>query len=520
MAKLDKKSSKTIKLGYDAADSKNRRTAPRTSLNAEHVILPDSKRRKLMATVQDQVRNISTMAWMVRRHLDYVSRFRFQFRTGKPALDSAVNRLFDWHARPQNFDIAGRLGREEMFRMFELEKVTSGDAALVKLDGLKLQAVESDLIAYPTTGSRGAKRGEYTNLPPNVAESVDKDCGVILSNRYPGKVDFYSICNRGWDGNVKAFDHLEDAANVIFDAYYTRFSSQIRGVSPLSTAINAIQDLYEGMEWNLLKAKIHAFFGVAVMRDYYGAESDQEEVSQLGAASGINTGYDEAVTGASSTTAGTKTISSSLQELKPNQMLMVDMDTKGRIDTIESKTPSAEFQAYTELMMRVSMLALDIPYTAFNSAQASFSGIIADQNLYDVSCRWKREKNKWARENYSEWLIRQAWDSPDWNLRSIASANGITSIRDVIESVEWMAAGAPWLQKLQEVQGDKQAIALGLDNPIDAAKRRGSDFYENISKTAAAYQFARDNNVPLVIGDPGQATTQDAPVDPTTGTNP
>ena len=124
-----------VRLDYDATKTTGRRRAPSTSVVAEHVMLPDSKRKKLLATVQDQQRNASAAAWMIRRHLDYVSKFRFQFRTGKDALDKVVNRLFHWHAQPRNFDIAARFGREEMFRMFEAEKVTAGDAGMIKLSG-------------------------------------------------------------------------------------------------------------------------------------------------------------------------------------------------------------------------------------------------------------------------------------------------------------------------------------------------------------------------------------------------
>jgi len=116
----------TTRFDYDAVESTGRRRPPRTRVVAEHVVLPESKRVKMLATVQDQVRNASVAAWMVRRHLDYVSRFRMQFRTGDENLDRLVTRIFDWHAKPRNFDVASRLGREEMFRLFEAEKVTSG----------------------------------------------------------------------------------------------------------------------------------------------------------------------------------------------------------------------------------------------------------------------------------------------------------------------------------------------------------------------------------------------------------
>lgn len=498
MAKQKPAPKKATEFDYDAVKTTNRRRKPTERLRAEHVILPDSKRKKLLSTVQDQIRNASTAAWMVRRHLDYVSKFKLQFRTGNESLDNLVNRIFRWHAQPRNFDVAERFGREEMFRMFELEKVASGDAALIKTDDLKLQAIESDLIAHPGGGT----------LPKDLTDTVDRDTGVVMDERRPGRIAQFCICNRGKEGIAVNFDHLEASENVIFDAYYTRFSSQVRGVSPLSTAINSIQDVYEGVDFNLAKAKVHALFGIALMRDYSGASTDQEEVYEFGGASGITQGLTESADGAPTSDAGTKQIEASLQEMKPNEMLMVDMDTKGRIDTIESKTPSAEFKDFTEFVIRLSMLALDIPYSAFDSKSSSFSSMIADQNMYEVACKWKREKNQWKRHEYSDWLLSTIWndEQSEWPLRQVAQQAGINSLRELQELVEWVPAGFPWLQKLQEVQGDIKAISVGLDNPIDACKRRGGDFFINIQKTADAYNYAESLGVPLMIGEPGQAS--------------
>lgn len=502
-------------LGYDATVNKGKRKAPGTSVSAEHVILPQSKRLKMLATAQDQIRNASLAAWMLRHHLDYVSRFRFQFKTGKEELDKVVNRLFDWHAQPRNFDIAGRLGREEGFRLMEGEKASAGDAAFLKLAIGKLQAIESDMLAFPKMGPMGDLKGTYGKIPRSVTDKVDRETGVVLSLKYPGLVEKWSICNRGWDGKQTCFDHLEPASNLIFDAYYTRFASQIRGVSPLSTALNSMQDLYEAMEWNLLKAKVHAIFGIAIMRDYAGGSTDQEEVSSLGAAAGIVTGATEqmAQANASASPAGTKSVSASLQALTPNSTMIIDMETRGRVDTIESKTPSTEFQAFTELITRVIMLSLDIPFSAYNSSSSTFAAMIADNNLYEVSCRPKREKNKWKRQEYSDWLTSLEWNKgadSEWNLQDICRRSGITRLRELQEQIEWISSGAPWLQKLSEVQGDIKAIASGLDNHIDICQRRGGDIFANIDKIAQVQKYAKDKGVTLMIGESGQMTVEEA----------
>ena len=129
---------KDMMLGYNATEDKGRRQAPSSRVKNESDVLTPKRRRRLQSTAQDQMRNHAILAWMVRKHLDYVSQFHIQTDSGKENVNLLLDRIFKWHGTPDNFDIARRFGRNEMFRMFELEKVVGGDAAIIKLDGMKL----------------------------------------------------------------------------------------------------------------------------------------------------------------------------------------------------------------------------------------------------------------------------------------------------------------------------------------------------------------------------------------------
>jgi len=144
-------------LGYNATVNKGRRKAPEQRVTSEAVALKGSDRKKLVATVQEQQRNFALTAWMIRQHLDYVSSFKMQINMFDPKqekLKNLLTRLFEWHAQPENFSNNKRQGREETFRMFEMEKVVAGDAGLIKLKSGSLQAIESDMIAKPTIGKK------------------------------------------------------------------------------------------------------------------------------------------------------------------------------------------------------------------------------------------------------------------------------------------------------------------------------------------------------------------------------
>ena len=477
----------TTMFGYHAVEDKGRRQAPLTTVKHERKILTNTKAKKLLATAQDQLRNHSLVAWMVRKHLDYVSKFHVGFRSGRPSVDSIVQRIFKWHGSPENLDIAKRLGRDEMFRLFELEKVIAGDAALVKLPRLKLQGVESDLIAKGSWGDRavGGNDWKVWNELPERGIGVNESTGERIN---------FAICNRG-NGSQVIFDHLEKAENIIFDGYWTRFTSQDRGVSPLSTAINTVQDLNEAFEFNLIKAKMHALFGIAVMRNPAGT-------TDLGGAAGVTDETEEEEENDSDTHL----------DIIPDQINFLDMNPGEDVKIIESGTPSSEFVEASYLYVHLAMMSLDIPITCFDSRRSSFSARIADLNEYEVSCESKRTKNRYVRQAYSNWLLEQIWNTENsaWRLKEIASAVKMT-LRDVQEAVEWIPNGSPWLDKYKQAQGEQLAISIGLDNAVDAARRRGGDVFQNIDKQAEVLNYAKSKGVPIAMITSGVRTAEETP---------
>jgi len=379
-----------------------------------------------------------------------------------------LQRILKWHGAPRNFDISGRFGRTKAFSLMERAKIVMGDAAMIKLGNLKLQAIESDLIA----------KGNYDN-----GEKVT-DSGLVVDDY--GKVQKYCICKRSQSGNQYEFDHLEPAENVIFAAHWTRFGSQFRGVSPLATALNTVSDLMEATEYNILKAKLAAVFGLAIMR-----EADPS--GSMGGAGGATA----ETAGADTTATGTS------QDLNPRAGInILDMLPGEKVEVIESKTPSAEFVDASYLYIQLALLALDIPITAFDSRRSSFSARIADLNEYEVASRGKRRQNGYKRQEYSDWLIREIYNDPrdPWSLQQVARNNGMT-LRDVQEAIEWVPAGYPWLDKYKQVQGDQLAIELNLDNPQDAARRRGSDAFKNVDKKLQVEKYEKEQrqkeNMPL-----------------------
>ena len=461
--------------GYNAVVNKGRRQSPKTSRHAEVKTLTKGKRNKMLATAQDQNRNHALVAWAIRKHLDYVSSFSMSFRTDFIELNNIVNRIFKWHGSPENFDYIGKFGRNEAFRFFELEKVIAGDAAMIKLKNTKtrknkLFMLESDLIV---NGS-GAPEGFDTE-------------GLIKNK---GKVTKYCVCNRGDRGSSKIYDHTELAGNIIFDAYWNRYGSQYRGVSPLSVAINSVQDVAEAMEFNLLKAKMQALFGMVITR--------KSVDGVMGGAVGPTSETQDAEAEATGTT----------YDLNPRAINILDLNENEDAKPFESATPSSEFVEGCYLYIQVALLALDIPITSFDSRRSTFSARIADLNEYEVSVYEKQRKNRYARQNYSDWLLRNIWNEGDFNLRATAEKHNL-SLQDVQQFVDWVPNGSPWLDKFKQLKGDQLAVQLLQDNPIDAAKRRGQDVFENIDKIKKVSDYAKEHGVPWSYATANDRTIQE-----------
>jgi len=456
---------KRIALGYNATTKKNSRLSPRTSIASEDDILNAANRKKLVATTRDQTRNIALVAWMFRKHLDYVSQFTFHPMTKNKDLNLQLENLWRIYGKKNNCDIASRHSLSRITRLFESSKVIDGDCGLFKLSNGKLQGIEGSRIAKPDSmgTSKEIKRKDIS------------EHGLVL-NQYGG---VKSYCIVKIKNGRKVFDRLLGADKVLFDGYYTRFD-QTRGVSPLSSALNTFQDLYESWEYQLIKAKLHAMFGIAIQ---------SAEISSEGS------GFDDidSVTGETPTSS---TISNGYEfEIKEGGMKL-ELEPGDTVNTIESKTPSAEFRDYTELMARIGMLSLDIPYSFYDSRQASYSAMKQDRVEYENSSKAKQESNREILLDLADWKHQQWIDEK--------LITGVKSASDIIYN--WRSIGRPWIEEVKEIDAAARRIATGLSSRQREAKKRNEDFFEIANELEAEEKLIEEKGLTIVSGMPGQTT--------------
>jgi len=414
-------------LGYDAADSSPRRRAVATH-QTEDMALPDSKRRVLIGTTHDLLRNYSAAKWCVNKHLDYVSSFHFQARTNIDWLDTQIEDLMYWWSQPRNCDIAGRHDLRRLTRLMETRATVDGDGFSVKLASGQLQGISADRVRTPTAKI-------------DIAQGYDIVNGVIIDQGGA----MVGICVHNRNGSGYVFDRVIPGENIIQHGYFDT-EEQIRGVSPLASSLNVFRDLLEASEYNLISAKIRAMFGLKITKpDTQPMPGD-----------------------------GTSTSEYSLDELP----LMLNLDPGQDAEFMESGAhPSDQFQHYMQVMLGVAMKGLDIPMSFYDESLANYSSSRSAWIHYNISAENKRAN-----------LRRVLDEITIWKLATWVAAGMLTLPQGMRVSQlnwEWVSHGVPWLNPLQEVNADIAGVNSSLTSRQRLCRERGEDWYEVVKELKA-----------------------------------
>jgi capsid protein len=448
--------------GYDAVEGRGRRRPPRGDLRAEDLILPSAKRRKLVGTARDVIRNYSTAAWMVRCHLDYVSSFAFQSRTGNDALDGQIEDLV-WRAGlRRNFDVGGRFSRSKGLRVSEARRVLDGDVFWAKLTSGRVQLVEGDRVRVPAGG-----------LPPGSGWTAEdfptQNQGISVSPG--GRLQAVCVCRRGASGSGYEFERVIPARNIWQHAFWdtTYRVDQVRGITPLAPALNTLQDIYEGLDLALAKAKVAQMFGLIFFRQAV-EEKEGWAVNRAATFDDDATATDEDGDGLDDTT-GEAVADTDRYDVDPGSgPFKLELERGDDAKFLSTNTPEAELLAALEFATDLSLKSMDIPYSFYNTSKANYYGRKADIQQYEASARSKREDNVQLLDEWTAWRLRL------YILDGTLTLPGGMTLDQV--SWEWVATGMPWVDKLRDMKADQLAIEGNLDSEVRAARRSGQDAYE------------------------------------------
>lgn len=435
--KLTAAYNRLTRFGYDAVETNTRRRAPKSDVKAEDDHLVASERRKLVSTVRDLKRNYSLAAWMIRQHVNYVATFSFQGKNKDKEFNDHLESLVKWWSMPGNFDVAKRHGLRRFIRLAEVSRVVDGDVFFYKLNSGHIQAIEGDRVANPFYG-----------LPTNV-EPGEYKRGVKQAKG--GAALSYIVNNRDKNGTRLEFHKIVPAKYIIPFAYWDRYD-QVRGISPLASAVNSLQDTYEGMTYALARSKVSQLFALALKR---GSADPPGKV-----------------------TAGeTEGDQSEFTVDFGKGPFVLDLDSDDDVEFLESKQPSEEFQSYMEVMIILCLKALDIPYSFYNESFTNYSGARQALILYEQSAKEKREDVKDLLNTLTYWRLQM------WIVDGVIKLPAGMSISDV--KWEWQPSGIPWIDPLKEAKGDRESIDGFLNSRQRIAKRMGQDWHEILDELQA-----------------------------------
>lgn len=441
-------------LGYDAAGpTRGKRKAPSTRLMSEDNVLNKSKRKKTVSAGQDMFRNFSLVAWMVRRHLDYVTKFTLQVNINTPdkeynkALNKQIEKEVKKRMKKDRFDIAHRHNLNRFVRIMETRSIIDNDFGIARFGTGHVQGLEGDRIQDPPEINKGElwTQGVRTNAQ-----------GAALQ---------YGIYNRGKSGKGYEFARRIGYQNFWLHGNFDRID-QFRGISPFTAAINSAQDVYEGVDLSLAKLKVEQLFCMAIFRDASQKAGGLPTVDENGNVSEEDqTGYDVNF------------------DAGP---ILLDMDPGESAQFLQSSAPGANTVDFINAVIGITLKSLDIPYSFYDESFTNFFGSRAAWLHYERGCRDKRDRIREFLDWWVQWtLMRLILDG------TIKLPAGMT-LED--EFWEWVPDGMPWWDPVKEINGDNLAIKAGFTSPQKVCKERGKgDYYDNIDQTIEAYKYAKDN---------------------------
>lgn len=437
---------------YDAADSSRNRKTRSTSLKSEDRHLPPQKRQALTAKARENARNFVVAAWAVRKHLDWVTSFRFQARTKDRGFNRDLQQFVEWWGRAANFDVAGRHGLRRYLRIAEARRTLDGDFFTMKLDDGTVQGIEGDRIRSSTANSGEDLSQFYHGVRTNKA----------------GRALAYALSSRTDTGFLH--ERIIPARHLIPVGYYDRID-QTRGISPFAPALNGLQDVYEGFDYALAKAKLAQLIGLVIYSD-----AKYESMPTVDAADSDGDG---------------ETDDERYEVQLGEGPFKLELDGADRAEFIDPKTPSSEFKDYSMLMLQVALKALDIPYSFFDESFTNFYGSKGGILQYIHSCRPKRADLLDFLGALTAWRLAIAvtGDAPEIRLPR--------TMEWVDLAWEWIPSGArPW-DRHKEAQGVLAEIRSGTNSPQDACQELDRDYYANVDKIKEAMEYAAEAGVPL-----------------------
>lgn len=438
--------------GYDAGRDSSRRGSVSTRLTSEDAKTTPTERKRMVGSTRGQRRNFAPVAWAVRKHLDFIATFNFQAMTDDEGFNRDLEAFIEYNSTADRFDTAGRFDRQAFTRLVESSRTIDGDVFPMKRNDGTTQIIEADRVAIPA----GSKL-------PNGMKAAEFVHGVKTDLR--GRIIRVAVSDRA--GNGLKFRGAFPGRFFYHVGYFDRYD-QVRGNSPLVSAINSFQDVSENFSLSLAKAKIASYFGLILKRssdtkiDDDGGDDDADEMYPQVA-------FDDGP-------------------------IQLELDPGDDAAMLHSGAAAAELADFTRTGIQIALKSLDIPYSFFSEDFTNFYGSRGAVNQYLSSCKPKRDSLKAWLNAWTVWRIAVGMRDGDFGRA------GQRRIGDM--KWDYCPSAVPFWDPVKETRGLGMQAAMGLDNLEAQAKEFGrGDVYENIRANGRVLKYAKEQGVPVVLPD-------------------
>jgi capsid protein len=432
---------------HSGSNSKNRKSVMPDTRSEDSIYNEDYDIHS--ARVREQLRNYSVLTWMIDKHLDFVATFDIQFKTGSDALDDWLTELMDWWSKAENFDTGKRYSLYQYLRVNEAQKVMNGDCGTLKFADGRVKAIDSDQINHP-----------YSSSEKNWFRGV-------RTNPVTGEATHYHVILRNTNGELTN-NYLEVPADQFYlHAERKHYPNLLRGISPITSAINSIQDCYEGINWQLVQSKLAAMLAVVTK------ENGRNALPQMAI---------DPVTGEP-----TQVQKGAKYQIDVDGALNVSMEVGEDLEFKHNQNPSTETQAFYEVVTIIALKALGIPYSFFREDFTNFYGSRGGLLQYLRSCETARQGNIAFLNHHIKWRIVK------WIIDGFIKLPQGYDVRQI----RWQCVprGFPWWDPAKEINGSILAIQAGLKTPQQVCLETGSNYYENIEAIKVATDWANKHGV-------------------------
>ena len=483
-------------LYYDALKSSPaRRSLPSGRLKSADRKLRDQDRRLMSAKVNDLIDNMTVLSWMVNQHVNYISALNFKASTGKKNVDKALHEWFEEWSQRFNCHAQQKHSFQKLIRHIERQRVVDGDVFVLKIAGNTtqrgtIQVIEADRVRDPVE-ENNLNRGNqfYTSNPGDTGVATDgKYSNGVRLNRY-GIPRGYALHKRTEDGGLE-FEREVRATSVLHHGFFDR-PDQIRGVSPLTTSLNTLEDVYEGFRLTLGKIKVSQVLGAFISRQSdigLGAIPTEDSDGDGIRDSGFEFQFDDGIN-------------------------IFDLNDNESVQVVQDNSTSSETHEFLKMMIQVALKSLDIPFSFYSEDFTNWYGSRGAVIQYTRACKHKQHELMAILDEIMRWAIGMAIYDGSLVLP------GNTSFEDL--KWMWVPTGLPWWDPQKEVAGHKAAIEAGFTSYQRVCRENGVDFEEIMQERKEAEELADKLGVTLVTAstssatvDAGQATGADIPEPP------